>query len=164
MSFPMRQKLFVPGLALAILIPLVIGYVAYRQGQENSAAAEWVNHTYRVRAELQTVLIQLVDASSSTRGFIITGQESFLRPLDLATAKVPASLASLKRLTADNAGQQRRVGELESLTLRRFEYSQRLIALARTQAPGVAEAVVSTGEGSKLMDDIRVLIAEMDSA
>ncbi|MHB2009206.1 MAG: hypothetical protein ACYCOX_14300 [Acidobacteriaceae bacterium] len=51
-----KSKLILPHFVLAMLVLLLAGLGAYRQGGRNVAAEQWVRHTYEVLGELNTAL------------------------------------------------------------------------------------------------------------
>src|SRR5436190_20680458 len=75
-----------------------------------------VAHTYSVKAALQQLLATLIDAETGERGFIITGEASYLEPYERAPGAIPPALARVRTLTADNPGQQADLDRLSSLT------------------------------------------------
>jgi CHASE3 domain sensor protein len=57
-----------------------------------------------------------VDAETGQRGFLLTGQDTFLEPYRRALAWLDQQVQTLKDKTQDNPRQQARIGELETLT------------------------------------------------
>src|ERR1700693_4419381 len=97
------------GLAVAGLVLLLVAGLSYWNGRGFIKASRWVSHTHEVLAELEATLSAVADAQTATRGYIITGQESFLTPYQTAAPEVRAHLDRLKSLTADNPDQQHRL-------------------------------------------------------
>jgi signal transduction histidine kinase len=81
----------------------------------------WVSHTQTVLGESKDLLASMMGAESSTRGFLITGDEAFRAPYKVAIASIPQHMANLKELTADNPGQQIRLGQLGEIVERKIE-------------------------------------------
>ena len=46
-----NKRLILPSFVLAMLVLLITGIAAYRQGKRNVAAEQWVRHSYEVLAE-----------------------------------------------------------------------------------------------------------------
>lgn len=101
------------------------------------------------------------DAETGQRGYLLTGQPSYLEPFESGTAGVASALTRAKALTADNPRQQQRVAQIEEL------YTQKLLELNETidhyNAGDMEKAfgVVLTNHGKQVMDDIRALVREM---
>ncbi len=87
-----------------------------------------VIHTYEVIGTSTQVLLSAGDAETGQRGFIITGDPTFLEPYWRASRiTIPKELHSLQTLVGDNPSQLRRVAHLKLLLERKFdELSQTL--------------------------------------
>ena len=68
------------GFCLAIALMAVIGAVAYRSTLNLVMTAKWVAHTEDVLRNLEGMLSSLKDVVTGQRGYVITGEESFLEP------------------------------------------------------------------------------------
>ena len=64
------------------------------------------------------------DAESGERGFLLTGDESYLAPYNSAIAALPRGLKELKDLTSDNPRQQARCDRDQSAYRRETERAQ----------------------------------------
>ncbi|MGB3036965.1 MAG: CHASE3 domain-containing protein [Methyloceanibacter sp.] len=106
------------------------------------------------------MLSQVQAAENGQRGFLITGDDDYLKRFDGALARVPELLASLRQQTADNPRQQARLDRLEPLVKARFDRIQSSIDLAKEGDRDAAFDVVKAGEGKTLMDDI---VAELSA-
>ena len=69
-------------------------------------AAEWVRHTIRVLEQITLVQQRVSDAESGQRGYVLTGDPTYLQPYHDAIAALPQDLGDLRKLTADNPSQQ----------------------------------------------------------
>src|SRR5438067_5276217 len=87
------------GLALLILIAIVV--VSYQVTLSVGAAADLRAHSDLVRLNLQALLSQMQDAETGQRGFILTGDQSYLAPYDTAVNSVSGEISALRSLTAD---------------------------------------------------------------
>jgi signal transduction histidine kinase len=150
------------GFGIASLILGVIGVTSYRSTIELLEDAEWRAHTYEVLDSLQIVRRQLTDAETGQRGYLITGKSNYLEPYRLATATLDQEVKSLRRLTSDNANQQRRLDALELLVARKLAELGETIALREDKGFQAAVLVVMTDVGLKAMDDARTVIGEME--
>jgi PAS domain S-box-containing protein len=75
----------------------------------------WISHTQSVIGESRILLALMVDAETGERGYIVTGDEIYLRPWLDAEGDLPRHLRILRNLTLDNPTQQVRIGEIETL-------------------------------------------------
>ena len=144
------------GFGLVVVAAIAVALMFARSRE----ADKLVDHTFEVQSTAQTLLSQVQAAENGQRGFLITGDDDYLKRFDGALARVPELLASLRQLTADNPHQQARLDRLEPLVKARFDRIQRSIDLAKQGDRDAAFAVVKAGEGKTLMDDI---VAELSA-
>ena len=150
------------GFAIAVLALIVIGVSGYRSTEHLIENDRWVSHTHEVRTKLADLISSLKDTETGQRGFLITGEDSFLAPYSAALPDVARTLGELRSLTADNEVQQRRLSAVQPLIDGKLAELKKTIDLRRTQGFEPALKVVTSGEGKALMDQARRIIAEMD--
>src|ERR1700722_20184474 len=149
------------GLAAAGVILLLVVGLLYRNGRSFIEASEWVSHTHEVVAELEATLSVVAEAQAATDVYIITGQEVFLKPYQVAGPVLRAHFDQLKSLTSDNSDQQRRLAVLEGDVAEKLDALQQKIDLRKQKGFEAAQQRVATGVGAKEMDRVRVIISEM---
>ncbi|MGH9680461.1 MAG: PAS domain S-box protein, partial [Candidatus Acidiferrales bacterium] len=74
-----------------------------------------VSHTQTVLLELQTVRSALNRADATAQNFVNSGDSNLLAEYDRTTQDIGEQIQSLRTLTADNAGQQRRIDKLQPM-------------------------------------------------
>ena len=142
--------LLVGGLVLALAILGTVGWQTYRSLAATVQADRWVSHTYIVDEELEHLFATLQDMEASERGYLIMGEEDYLRPYNTAKRTVAGQLASLKRLTADNPGQVQRLKGIEALVDAKLAELKEVIEVRRSQGLEAAHALMATGKGQTL--------------
>ncbi len=111
--------------------------------------------------ELALVVSSLTEAETGQRGFLITGEDSFLEPYRASVAGLKEHLASLRTLGRAAALSPEEVSRLEELARQQLAVLDQGIETRRGQGPQAAAAFIRTLEGKKLMDEIRALEAAM---
>ncbi|KAA0945950.1 response regulator [Pseudomonas sp. ANT_H14] len=114
---------------------------------------QWVGHTDRVINNLNETSKLTIDLETGMRGFLITGDEHFLDPYEVAKPRIISDLRGLQELVADNPQQFDRLKRLESLQVEWNGYAQAMISLRREN--GDYRAAVQAGRGKRLTDEIR---------
>jgi signal transduction histidine kinase/ActR/RegA family two-component response regulator len=142
---------------------LVDGFVGYQNASRLAQQNRWVDHSYQVLMELEGLLSTLKDAETGQRGYLLTLDERYLEPHTAAVRRMPAALARLRRLTADNPKQQERTAAFEKTAAARLEVIRRTIDLAREGDPAEATALIRSDLGRRLMDDLRRQVAVMQA-
>ena len=114
---------------------------------------QWVEHTDRVINNLNESSKLTVDLETGMRGFLITGDEHFLDPYEVAKPRIIADLRNLQALVADNPRQVDRLKRLEALQVEWNTYAQSMIDMQRQS--GDYRSAVKAGRGKRLTDEIR---------
>ena len=149
------------GLALTVLV--VIGAVSYLSTIALIEAAQWRSHTYQVLQDIEQVVSTLKDAETGQRGFVITGEESYLEPYRSATGAIDREIKEVRKLMEDNAAQQRRLDAIEPLVTSKFAELKETIDLRRSRGVDAALQVIRSDRGKRAMDEIRRLVAEIEN-
>jgi methyl-accepting chemotaxis protein len=149
------------GYALALVVLVVFGAVSYRNTTELIEAIQIRARTGEVLLNLEAMLSALQDAETGQRGYIITGEERYLEPYQTGTVLVNQTIQNLRRLTADNPNQQRRLDSVEPLIAGKIGELKETIDLRRGKGFDAAVQVIRTDKGKKVMDDIRKVVTEM---
>ncbi|HEY1797502.1 MAG TPA: CHASE3 domain-containing protein [Stellaceae bacterium] len=153
-------KRLAAGYGLAGFTLLLVGVTAYRTTADLIANDDLVTHTYLVKERLGNLLADLIDVETGTRGYVISGADSFLAPYKAGTEAVKTHLDELRQLTSDNPDQQRRLTAIQQAIAASLDYSARTVALRQSDGLDAAAKLVSTGAGKTEMDRIRTLVAE----
>src|SRR5215213_10829754 len=123
-----------------------------------------VERSRQVLQELHTTFSAIQDVETGQRGFVITGDEQFLKPYNDATNSVPQRLASLRALVADDPEQLTLYAEAERLANAKMGEVTEVITRYRKGGFPTAQDRVREGTGRRLMDQLRAVIAQMDAA
>ncbi|EPF66390.1 MULTISPECIES: methyl-accepting chemotaxis protein [Pseudomonas] len=160
------QKLYLSFAAIIVLIAVLVAS-AYRGFEQVEEATNSNVHTYQVLSDAQLALEQLINIETGMRGFVIASKDAFLEPLVAGERRFTEELDSLKRLTADNAEQQRRLAALGEMQKRWLDEDiNPIIALrrdltARGAADDQLDARISSGADKAKMDSMRALLSEL---
>jgi diguanylate cyclase (GGDEF)-like protein/PAS domain S-box-containing protein len=149
------------GLSATLLAVLILGSVTYRNAQRLSATSRSVEHTWKVRVELQETFFDAIQAESSSRGFVITGDERYLDPFHVATSQVDIHLANLKDLLVQEPHQLAAFQILQETIRLKIQLLEETIQTRRTQGKEAAANLVISGRGKTLMDEIRRVVSLM---
>jgi methyl-accepting chemotaxis protein len=151
------------GFALAIVLLLAIGVISYKSISTLTTTSQGVTATHEVLDHIAAVLSLLKDAETGQRGYIITGEESFLEPYNTGSRDVLTRFEELRKLTAGNAQQQRRLAAAEPIIAERLASLKENIDLRRKGELDAAVADIRGGDGKQRMDELRRIFGEADS-
>jgi len=158
-----KERLTKLSLALALLLLASISYVSYRSTVDFAASARLVDRANLVIKQINQVLADVGDAENAQRGYLITGDTTFLQPYDAVVTRLPDEITLLRDLVRDNPGQQRAISDLQELIDRKM-HILRLGIDTLAQRKGIANAEIVAligGDGRQLMYQIRNQVERM---
>jgi len=159
MKWSIEQKVFV-GLSLAFAVVMLVSYVSFKNSRAYVSDSQTVVRSYEVLAETGATLSLLEQAETGQRGYIITGDSSYLTLYDQSLRAIAQHLDRLREMTGDNQLQQERVRRLEPLIANRLEILQERIQTRKDRGFEAARVEIQSGAGKVVMDSIR---AEFDT-
>ncbi|WP_332856399.1 methyl-accepting chemotaxis protein [Duganella sp. S19_KUP01_CR8] len=165
-NLSIKKKLtFGFGAVIAIILALLT--MSYKNFSQLSAASGWDRHTLEVLLEANRIETGLLQIQTSTRGFMLTGEESTTKTIPVEEESVRHHLAAIKTLTSDNPVQQERlerlgpmmeswiVNVIHPLLEKRRELNKHV---------GVTQQVATAADvlnGAKTIAEVRALIREI---
>jgi methyl-accepting chemotaxis protein len=151
------------GFALSFVLLIAIGTVAYTSINKLTSTSHWVTHSHEVLEHVAGVLGLLKDAETGQRGYLVTGDETYLEPYRTGSGEVLIVVKELRNSTTDNPNQQKRIDSLEPLVTAKLAELKETIDVRAKGSVDEAVKSVRGGEGKRLMDDIRRILNEIDS-
>ncbi len=148
------------GVAIAVLAITFITFFSYRSLEERAQSAERVTRSLQVLEQVAGVVSTLKDAETGQRGFVLTGEESYLQPFVAANARLPGQLDEL-RATVDGVEQKRRLTELATHAADKLTELSRTIAEKRAGRSDEALRLITSGRGQAAMENARMLAEQM---
>ncbi len=149
---------------LALLLLALIGVGVYQSFRDTQTLLALENHTQESLLVLQKLQISLVNIETGVRGYVLSGDESFLEPYNKGTKQFQENLDQLRQLTADDDLQKGRVEVLQRLGNDKILVSQKFINLRRTAGFQDALNSIKTREGQVIMEQIRAQADEFEQA
>jgi diguanylate cyclase (GGDEF)-like protein/PAS domain S-box-containing protein len=147
--------------ASAMLTLLVVGAISYREMVVSRDSARWVSHTHEVLESIHDLVLAVESIGSNSRGFALTGKESYLESYRTDLLKVAQDQAAIRHLTLDNPAQQRQIPLLESLTAETLQHAETVILLGRAQA--LAAAATQNGPSQATTEEFLAVVDRMQS-
>ncbi|MBI2726934.1 MAG: response regulator [Polaromonas sp.] len=132
----------------AMSAAIFVGLILYLLSTLNS-----VDHTQRVISNANEVAKLTSDMETGMRGFLITGDETFLQPYDIAKSRIQREIAGVSELVDDNRPQADRMKRVAGLQAQWMEFAQEVIQQRRNKLP--YEEAIRNGRGKSITDEIR---------
>lgn len=145
------------------ILALIINVVILSVSQSSSEQREWwVNHTHTVINLSKSLLVELNNAETGQRGYLLTEKKSYLAPYEQGTQSARELLQTLMQKTSDNATQQQRLTRLSTLVNKKFDELQLTIDLTTDDKLDQAMRIVNSDLGKDLMSEIRAVITAFE--
>jgi CHASE3 domain sensor protein len=160
MQFTWVQKLSIgTGAALGLLA--LMGFVSYVSIHQMIGGQQAVAATNADISRLDQVVARTVDAENAQRGFVTTGDEQYLEPLNAAFSDVEDAVQMLMKATEDNPDQRRNLDKLAPMISKRFKEINLVIALRKRTGLDSASAVLKGQNAVRGRDGIGPLATKM---
>ena len=148
----------------AAALTLLVGSVALWQLNATLQAASTGARIQVTLDTLQDVLSRLTDAETGQRGYILTGDTTYLAPYRRAIDGLQEDVDALRRLVAPDTANGQWVAQLEPFIARRLAEIDTTIKLRQTVGFEPSISVIRTNAGKNSMDSVRKVIAVLAAA
>jgi diguanylate cyclase (GGDEF)-like protein len=148
--------------ALAVLVVMVVLFVVEAQKIIHGENVQL--RINLVLPPLRELLADLQDGESGQRGYLLTGDASYLLPFERARLDADIRLAQVRSaIPAGDTTQHRRLDRLAELKTQKFAELEESIVLAQQGQRNAAIALMRDSRGRQLMAEARVLLDSMIS-
>ena len=152
------------GFFVSMLVVCVFGWLAYVNTGEMVRVSELRRNSFEILQHLQNVSSLLKDAETGQRGFVITGQDSYLSPYLDGIQHLPEEIGVLRRLLGAYPEQMQRLDTLEYYVKTKLTELRETIQLRRDQGLEATAKVVSTNQGKEAMDQANAVLSQIRRA
>ncbi|MFG0582926.1 response regulator [Pseudomonas sp. zjy_9] len=133
------------GLVGALFFAVLIGYLLN--------VMRWVEHSDQVLNRASEVYKLTLDMETGMRGFLLSADENYLAPYELARGKFGPLTEQLAEIVVDNPPQIQRIERLRALQEQWDTYAEEVIVSRRDGGDFLGD--VGSGRGKNLMDGMR---------
>jgi CheY-like chemotaxis protein/signal transduction histidine kinase/CHASE3 domain sensor protein len=148
-----RRNIALPlavGLATVTVFVALIAYLV--------STMSWVEHSERVIGDANEMLRLAVDRETALRGFLLTGNESFLAPYQIGQPRFQSELSDLIGQVADNPPQVDQLKRIQAVQQRWEAFAQQMIDLKRRDQD--VATIIASGRGKTEFDETRRLFTQ----
>ena len=163
MKFPKLPKLAI-SLPLAIFAAAILIFINEASFRQSTQAVSRIEETQKTRGALNKLLQQLLDAETGQRGYLLTGDASYLEPYSLALDSISQNMDFLRQLFASDPIQ---LGEFDLLSRHVSRKLAEIDLTVRMRKEGKEDAwkfVLTTDVGKEQMEGIRLRVANLGAA
>lgn len=132
-----EQKLLAISMVIIFGI-ILLGVKTYQNNRNNMDTYQRLDHTRQVLYDAEQISAAVKDLELGVRGYVITGDYTFLEPFYTTRQTIFTRINNLKNLSGDNAIQNSRLDSLKNLLQRKMEFLEECIQVRKKS--GAAEA------------------------
>lgn len=159
-AFP---RTLLAGFVTAALATLVIAFVNVRSAETRMQAVKAVDRTTETLRQLSLFNSALKDAEIGQRGYLLTGDVTYLQPYLRSLGLIDQRLALVKEATSNDSAQRRIVSDIEGITRQKLTELHETVEMRKAGNVEGAMAVVRTDSGKEAMDRLRDLVGDLYS-
>ena len=151
------NKLLLIAIALPLVTLLIIGTKTYESIIFFQQQTKFIEETHKVILSLQNLLTLIINAETGQRGFIITGNETYLEPYEYSLNNLNSTIVRLEKLIDDKHSDLLQDAKVNTYPLLQDKISQmeKSIDTMRTHGFNTSAEMILTDEGKRIMDQIR---------
>jgi methyl-accepting chemotaxis protein len=149
------------GFGVSLFMLILLGISSFRSTSAMLRTSYAVESTHESLYDMEELLSTMKDAESGQRGFIITGDESFLEPYKTASEGVQKKYDELVASLQHSPRQRERLEKLKPLMDAKLAELRDTIERRRREGLEPAAKLVSDGRGKRAMEGLREIIAQM---
>ncbi|MGM9483774.1 CHASE3 domain-containing protein [Roseateles sp. NT4] len=153
-------------LPLSLLVAAFLAFVGTAVGASQSLGSLLErdaerSQALRTQTELQHLLMLLVDIETGQRGFLITGQQPFLRPYEDALGELVDVRAGLRERLQRQGAQAVTLVRLDALIDERLAQTRQTVARRLAEGSTVTRDLSAYVDGKRVMDELRFQIDQL---
>ncbi len=147
-------KRFLVLLSLLLFASLfLLIYLYFKQNKISQEAGDLVTHTYQVINRSERLQYLVAQEVMEARGFLLTGESSYLLPLKESREEIDSINATLTELIEDNPVQQEQLARIKSWIHQRQAFTDSIHKISQGDRM-LAIALVRSGKGKLIMDSL----------
>lgn len=160
MEISIRRKLFLFSFIVLAVIG-VLGYAVHKSNQQLLVSGQWIQHTQQVISQSDKIYATAKDIETSSSGFVITQDSTFLAPLYSADKIAFTYTEQLRQLTGDNQVQQRKIDSLEFYLHKLVNFLLKAVKLRSEEGLATTITYISGKESKYYTDQVRQIINDI---
>ncbi len=149
----LARRMWLASVTLALIVVAAFAALIFAITAQREATAREARSADVTAASLRLEKL-VVDMETGLRGLTLTGETVFLEPYTQAINALPARLAALQSLVADDPVQRRRAQQVEERIREYLDFVQPLVAVVKDE-PEIGRDPLVAEEGKRYTDAIQ---------
>lgn len=155
------KKSYLLLILLGLLTALITGVLSFYSLRLVNQANESNQNQLIYQRHLVQLLSEIKDAETGQRGYIITGQNSFLDPYQDAIKLIGTHLNYIEQNQPNTEIKNPLIQELKRIVQLKLNEMEQVIQLRHTEGFDKAAIIVEDGKGKRQMDNIRLMVGQL---
>ena len=153
------------GLIVALMILVSVSGMTLIRIQQFAESSNAVEETYLVIESLHQILLDVKDAESAQRGYLLTGHADFLLAHDAVAQRLAGRIATLRERTLGHLKQQEEIPVLQDMIMSRMAALAEGIAMFKAPILDRKQVIdLIQGQGASSMATLHVQVHRMLAA
>ncbi|MFG1462382.1 ATP-binding protein [Xanthobacter sp. DSM 24535] len=152
------------GALLSIGIILAVGVASFRAFKADSQLRDDLLHSTALRAQLQGIYGELLAAEAGTLGYVVTGRDEFLAPLQRVRTTIRSELDAVARLSVERPQHAVLLLELARYADQEMRLLGDMIDTRDASGALAATHVMETRRGKAVMERIQAVVEQVRTA
>ena len=145
----------------AALLLVAVPFMQLRLEADTDRAVAFAYHENEVRQELVLVGVDLKSLYHGLRGYVLSGEDTWLEPYTDAVKSLADRLRRLRFLLAESPLQRARLASIDEHLESYRAHANQVLALARASVLAAARAVVIVGEGRAIRVEMEATLHDL---
>lgn len=150
-------------LAAALLLLLAVNATTFVMIQRTADFNDQVELTWQARRAGRIIQINMKEAESAQRGYVLTGQSTFLRSYEQATSATAYLIDQLSEKLGDDPVDVASVAAVTRLSRDKIREMNEVLLFSRSGQGRAAVERISAGDGRELMRLLESELADLDA-
>lgn len=150
-------------LATLFCVPLAFSLLFFIANQAAQRTDLGLQQLESLSVSIDQLLLLCANAQTGERGFLLTGDEKYLVPLQEAAAFLPSQIDLCRTYSKDRPDFAPQVNHIVQVAQERFAQSDKVLNLARNGGFVDALDAVKSGDGERTMDDLRKSVSSFQT-
>ncbi|MEO6018356.1 MAG: CHASE3 domain-containing protein [Polaromonas sp.] len=163
MKFFKLPKLAI-SLPLAILAAAILIFINEASFRQSTQAVSRIEEAQKTRGALNKLLQQLLDAETGQRGYLLTGDATYLEPYSQALESINQNMDFLRHLFTSDPVQLGEFGLLSRHVSRKLAEIDLTVRMRKEGKEDAWKFVLTTDVGKEQMEGIRLRVASLGAA
>jgi PAS domain S-box-containing protein len=157
MKFLSANKFTISAFFLCIFSSVIVFIISFQQTKKARATSEEVVRTNSVLNNIDKVVTKTLDLQSSIRGYLITGDEEFLLPINNIDSVYNQSLQIIRQQGHTDSDYLKKLDSLSNIIPVRLAISENVIKLKKEGNTNEAKNIIASRNGNTLTESIKRL-------